>query len=78
MYVIFPQYIGIEIGSIDNPGHPRLIWFEESMIHGWHELVDPAPYDLIRINKTDPIRGICFKSCGITNAVFSLEPKANT
>ena len=67
MYVIFPQYIGIEIGSINNPSHPRLIWFEDSMIHGWHELVAPAPYDLIRVNKTDPSRSICFKSCRITN-----------
>ncbi|MCL5271431.1 MAG: hypothetical protein M1457_12970 [bacterium] len=67
IYVIFPQYIGIEIGSVEHENHPRLIWFEDSMIHGWHVLVDPAPYDLIRINRTDPSRGICFKGCRITN-----------
>lgn len=67
IYVIFPPYIGILIGSKDNPSHPRLIWFKDCMIHGWHVLTEPAPYDLIDVVKTDPSRGISFVGCRITN-----------
>ncbi len=68
IYVIFPQYIGIEIGGDQGPNHPRLLWFEDCMVHGWHHLAEPAPYDLIRVNRTDPTRGISFTGCRITNS----------
>lgn len=67
IYVIFPQYIGIEIGSEGKPNHPRLIWFEHCMIHGWHVLTEPAPYDLIDVVHTDSSRGISFSGCRVTN-----------
>ncbi|MFO7956220.1 MAG: hypothetical protein R6X33_03895 [Candidatus Brocadiia bacterium] len=68
IYVIFPQYIGIQIGGDQGPNHPRLLWFEDCMLHGWHHRAEPAPYDLMRVNKTDPARGICVKGCRLTNS----------
>ena len=68
IYVIFPQYMGIEIGCEGYPSHPRLLWCEQVMVHGWHAMVGPAPYDLVRINKTDAFRGIFFRGCRITNS----------
>lgn len=67
VYVIFPQYIGIEIGGDEGPNHPRLLWFENCMVHGWHCRAEPAPYDLVRVNRTDPTRSICFRGCRLTN-----------
>ena len=75
VYVIFPQYIGIEIGSDDMPGNPRLIWFEHCMLHGWHQLTEPAPYDLIRVNRTNPERGICFSACRIGMGANEADPQ---
>ena len=68
IYVIFPKYIGVQIGGDQGPNHPRLLWFEDCMLHGWHHRAEPAPYDLMRVNKTDPARGICVKGCRLTNS----------
>ncbi|MCA1808597.1 MAG: hypothetical protein LC725_03930 [Lentisphaerae bacterium] len=75
IYVIFPQYIGIEIGSDDMPGDPRLVWFEHCMLHGWHQLTTPAPYDLIRVNRTNPERGIAFSDCRIGMGANDADPE---
>jgi hypothetical protein len=55
------------IGSDDKPHHPRLLWFEHCMIHGWQYLAEPAPYDLIHVVRTDPVRGISINSSRLTN-----------
>lgn len=75
VFVIFPRYIGIEIGAGDEPGVPRLIWFEHCMLHGWQRLTSPAPYDLVRVNRTDAERGIFFANCRLGMGQNDADPE---
>lgn len=75
IFVIFPRYYGIEIGAGDEPGNPRLIWFEHCMLHGWHKLTTPAPYDLIQIHRTDAARGIFFANCRLGMGQNDADPE---
>lgn len=75
VFVIFPRYIGIEIGAGEEPGPPRLIWFDRCMLHGWHILTVPAPYDLVRINRTDAQRGIYFVRCRLGMGQADADPE---
>jgi hypothetical protein len=70
MYVIFPEYHGMEIGAGPHPVQPRLIFIHHSMFHGWLPVPTVRPYDLIRVSKLDIQRGLSITDSRLTNSGY--------
>jgi hypothetical protein len=61
LFVIYPNYIGLEMkptsaSDTEIPEIPRLVFISQSMFHGWLREEGAAPYDLIRIADLDAHR----------------------
>jgi len=61
LYVIYPNYIGMELIGTREQGVevPRLVFISQSMFHGWLRESGAAHYDLIRIADLDAHRVGC-------------------
>ena len=66
VYVLHPNYKGVEIGTLNGGRHPRLIFFTQSFFHGW--LPTAAPYDLFCINASATTRGVIVSDSRFTQA----------
>jgi len=65
VFVIFPNYIGMEVGAGTGSCVPRLIFIDQCMFHGWlgqsesptgienNMQLIPAPFDLIKVSNLD-------------------------
>jgi hypothetical protein len=67
-FVIFPNYVGLEIGSGAVREDPRLIFVSHAMFHGWLPVPTVREYDLIRIRNLDPYRGLVLRDSRLTNS----------
>ena len=76
VYILLPNYRGVEIGAETGGRHPRLIFFTQSFFHGWGPVA--APYDLFHIHACDTTRGVVvsdsrFTQAGETSSLVHVE-----
>lgn len=66
-FVIFPNYIGVEIGAGTGKIGPRLIFFNQCMFHGWLPIPKVAPFDLILVRNLFSELGVIIRDSRLTN-----------
>lgn len=68
IFVLYPNYIGMEIGPDKTPEVvPRLIFISNSMFHGMLPETDVHPFDLIKVTHLDSIRGVVIRDTRLTH-----------
>ena len=78
VFVIFPNYIGMEIGAGGGKEVPRLLFLNQCMFHGWlrnptkendwESAVSPAPFDLIRVTNLESTLGMVIRDSRLSNS----------
>jgi hypothetical protein len=68
VYILLPNYIGVEIGTEAGKRHPRLIYFTQSFFHGWLPVSFAPPCDLFLVRHTFPERGVTVSDSRFTNS----------